>query len=133
MRQNTLEILSKESDPAYVEKLVSLLESTKEWENKVDFALQMAVEGFMKALGPLYLDYFQYHIKEAKVCALDYQKLLPLLVKTINRIYINNMWLSLKSASEWDDPWERACWIRTNIEAFQVMFGEMAGRLDDLT
>ncbi len=126
-----MEILPKKSDPAYVDKLISLLASTKEWENKADFALQMAVEGFMKALGPLYLDYFQYHIEEAKVCALDYQERLPYLVTPINRLYINNMWLSLKSASEWEDPWERACWIRTNIEAFQMMFGDVAGRLDD--
>lgn len=126
-----MEILPKESDPVYLDKLTALLKSAKEWENIEGFAYEIAVENFMIELGQLYLEYFQFHPEDAKICAIDFQPLLPLLVEPINENYISPIMRGINHADSWDDPWERACWLRTNIEAFHTLFGDIAGRLDD--
>jgi hypothetical protein len=40
-------------------------------------------------------------------------------------LYIFNLEHRLRGADEYDDPWEEACWGRTNIEAFNTMFKQV--------
>ena len=84
---------------------------------------------FMNAIGELYLKHFQFHLEDAKISMLDFQENMSILVKQIN-INVNEVRHALVTANEWAEPWETACWARTNIEAFQEMFGSFGGKLD---
>lgn len=116
--------MPKESETEYHHKLKSLLDSSKQWHNEISgFPLQEAVRNFIEEIGILYLNYFQTHLEESKICAIDYQQSLPLLVKLINTEYVYEMRHQLVTANAYDDTWETACSVRTNCEAFQDMFG----------
>ena len=69
-----MKIIDQDQNPIYVEKLRQLLESTKKWGNKVTgFKLEVEQEEFIDTICKLYMDYFQFHGEEAKICALEYQ------------------------------------------------------------
>jgi hypothetical protein len=105
----------------YQEDLIELIKSIQGWEKMTEKEQRVPVKKFMSALGHLFLDYFQFHLDEANACALQYRSLLNYSVDPITS-YIINLWHSLSGAGEYDDPWETACWGRTNIEAFNTMF-----------
>lgn len=126
-----MELLPKESSAEYNQKLKSLLATANLWGKEITgYALQVAVQDFMDKIGRLYLNYFQFHIEEANISAMDYQELLPKFVKVINLEYVYEKEHRLAMADNFDELWETACWARTNIEAFQAMCGNFAGHLD---
>jgi hypothetical protein len=108
----------------YKDSLIELITSIKEWEKWTEKEQRVPVIDFMDALGRLFLDYFQHHLDEANACAVQYQSLLNYSVDPITS-YIINLWHRLRSADDYDDPWEEACWGRTNIEAFNTMFKQV--------
>ena len=119
-------------DPEYHRKLISLIELAKEWGKTIGgYKLELDAADFMDALGKLYLDYFQFHIDEAVICAIDYKDMIPSLVPVINEYYIIPKCRSLKVHEYADPDWAEACYIRTNIEAFKDLFKEYARLIDD--
>jgi hypothetical protein len=88
-----------------------------------------AVKIFMKKLGLLFLDYFQIHLEEAEAIGRDHEPLLKSVFDDINSLYVIELWYQLTNADEWADVWKTACWGRTNIEAFNAMFGKRVGDL----
>jgi len=126
-----MEIIEEE-DQAYCDQLKELLASLKTWDqfqNEVD--LEISIEEFMDRLWELYLDYFQFHQEEAKICLLDFQELLISQVPNINKHYVAESMSAIISADDFQDPWEIACKWRSRIEAFHELFGYLTGRLED--
>lgn len=115
---------------SYSENLRILLQSIRGWERLSDFDKEYETEMFMEAIGKLFLDYFQFHIQEAKVIGEEFEKDLRSALRLINLHYVYYMEHRFSSASSWDDVWLTACVTATNIEAFAMMFGEVVGELD---
>lgn len=113
----------------YEALLIKQIESIRQWNDLFEDKQEWAVESFMDAIGRLFLDYYQFHLEESQACALKYQTLLENSVDSIIT-YIINLEHRLRSADAMDDPWETACWGRTNIEAVISMFGEPMKYLD---
>jgi hypothetical protein len=93
------------------------------------------IKAFMNAIGNLYMDYFQHHIDEAKACLAEvqacggsrYQENYGKDLEHINLYYIWEIVRRLENTDwAWDDPWELACRLRTNVEAFDMMFSEVS-------
>jgi hypothetical protein len=104
-------------------QLTDQLESIKRWHRLSTYNKIYAINDFMNAIGQLYMDYFQYHLDEAQACASFYHVIFKQEFMNIMRDYVYRFFFKLKSADEWDDPWVVACRVRTNIEAFNSMFG----------
>lgn len=96
----------------------------KSWQDLPDFDKKLATKKFMNHLGDLYLDFFQVHHDEAKACAEGYQDVLKNELSTLNVFYCLNLVAKLNKSDEYDSPWALACRGRTNIEAFNEMFGD---------
>ncbi|MCE5317513.1 MAG: hypothetical protein LLG04_09180 [Parachlamydia sp.] len=85
---------------------------------------------FMHAIGDLYMDYFQKHLSEASKCAQSHKEILQKENDAIFELYIIELMFKLENVDEqFDDPWDKACRGRTNIEAFNAMFGEIVDKL----
>jgi len=108
----------------YQQSLMELIQSIKGWEKLNEIEQEVQVFNFMDTLGHLFLDYFQFHLDESNACAVQYQSLLNYSVDPITS-YIINLWGRLEGAGEYEDPWDEACWGRTNIEAFNTMFKQV--------
>lgn len=110
-------------------QLVEQIQSINQWKDLPDMERRIAVKRFMKAIGHLYLDYYQFHLAESKACAYLYRSILE---KSIDPglSYISKLEHRLRSADAMDEPWEEACRGRTNIEAFNSMFGDSVEILD---
>lgn len=117
-------------DVSFQDKLVAQLKAVQSWEKLTDYQKELATESFMEAVGPLFLEYFQFHLEEAKAIGNKYAKELVCAVKVINVFYVYRLRYRLVSSDDWVDLWEVACWGATNIDAFHEMFGEIAGGLD---
>ncbi len=117
------EIIAKDSDPEFNNKLLNLLDSIKTW---------YIAKNFMDELWPLYLDYFQYHLEEAQIASINYQTLLADNIDVIQYRYVYKQFDAVEriTSNEYEDPpWELACEVRSTIEAFNDMFGFL-GRLE---
>ena len=78
-----MKIISRDSNPAFNKKLKELLAFTNDWDRKINrYELEVAIQEFMDAIWELYLNYFQYHPEEAKICAIDFQELLKAHIDT---------------------------------------------------
>lgn len=110
------------------EKLHLLLTLIKDWEKLSEKNQVIAIKFFMKCIGHLYLDYFQYHLDEAKEYGREHQEILRTILDPIEEFYIIPMDMRLhEMASDADLVWAEAASVRTNMEAFQDMFGEYSG------
>lgn len=112
---------NREND--YKALLTEQIESINQWNDLSENKRKVAVKNFMNAIGHLYLDYYQFHLDESKACALKHQSLIENSIDDI-LTYTINLGHALRTADDMDDPWEAACWGRTNIEAVISMFGE---------
>lgn len=126
---NTSDISSPESlkpSTNYQDELQGALNFTLEWHTKTTGSwLNRAVNLFLGFITELYLNYFQYDLAEAqriiKVSAVNVEKLTQDL-----RQYTNYGAKSFGYSHEWDEGFDldEACLLKTNIEAFNVMFLE---------
>ncbi len=121
------EIIAKDSDPVFTEKLINLLDSIKTWSiNVCERNLEEKTEKFMDDLWSLYLDYFQYHLEEVRIALVNHQKLLSKNIEILNDMYVDSQfdYVERTTSNEYlDPPWVEACKIRSRIEAFNDMFG----------
>ncbi len=120
-------IIAKNADPEFNEKLTELLDSIKTWSTNVsERNLEEKTEKFMDELWPLYLDYFQYHLEEARIASINHQELLSNNIEIINKMYVDSQfdYVERTTSNEYEDPpWVEACKVRSRIEAFNDMFG----------
>ena len=107
------------------EKIIAILNKLE-----VDFQIEreVALRKFMEVLGRVFLSVFQFHPEESRSCAAAHQRLIMRHFTHIKR-YLSELEAFLAEKSPYLSLWERACWERTNIEAFNVVCGEVA-RLD---
>lgn len=117
-------------DMTFQDKLRIQLKSIKNWESLSNFEKEHATAIFMKTIGCLFLEYFQYNLQEAKAIATEFSKEIAWAVRLINLFYIYRLDSRISSSDIWEDMLEPACRAMTNIEAFQAMFGDFAGELD---
>jgi hypothetical protein len=116
---------------SYKDQLVNELQSIAEWSSLSYWDKVDAADFFMSNIGILFIGYFQYHLDEAKQCGLEHKTILKHSIPAINEFYIIHLEHRIRNADyEFDDPWERACWLRTNVAAFEEMFGQITGPLN---
>ncbi len=109
-----------------------MLESADEWGKGIrGFDLEIAQETFMDTVGSLCFDYFQNHEEEAKIFTLDYESSISTIFEFINKEYVSHMYYKLQNISPEISGWVFACKIKTNIEAFNFLFGHVVGKLED--
>lgn len=118
-----------DKDEEYKALLLQQIKTINQWNDLPEDKQERMVENFMDAIGHLYLDYYQFHIVESRACALEHQTTLENAIGPIIT-YISNLESRLWTADAMDDPWEIACWGRTNIEALVAMFGRPMEVLD---
>lgn len=87
------------------------------------------IYGFMSSIGKLYLVYFQDHLDDAHALARDHQETLEKAIPLF-RSYGIKLENFLMGIFEGFDEWEVVCYKRTNIEAFNAMFGEVTRPID---
>lgn len=92
------------------EKLTILLKFVKNWSKFEGTGPRAAIEFFMMWVGHLYLEYFQYHLDEAKACGLDHLKTLTSILEPIEQKYILRNWRRFRSrSSDIDLVWAEMC------------------------
>ncbi len=113
----------------YIQQMISELSFFNDIDSYDEIERGMALQNLMDSLGLLYLEYFQFHLEEAMAFGSAQEPLLRLAARHIDEDYIS---LLRDLTLRLDEPelWERACWDRTRVEAFNAMFGEIVGRLD---
>jgi hypothetical protein len=111
------------------DRLTYVVQSIKRWRKLPERDKMNPIHQFMHALGNLYLEYFQSHLEEAKAIGKAHQNLLKDEFDTIYKLYVLK-WSSDCIRTHWYDRWDDVCRERTNIEAFNEMFGESVGNLD---
>lgn len=121
--------VDNEAKRKYSALLIEQIESIRSWDEIPEDYRNAAVKKFMGAIGRLYLDYYQFHLDESKDIAHKYKSILDNSTDSVFN-YISKLEYILRSADEMDDPWEKACIGRTNIEAFNAMFGDSIEILD---
>lgn len=119
-----------DSQASYKDQLINQIESVKKWDQLSGLIREEAIEEFMRNIGLLYIEYFQTHLEEANRCALPHKDHLEKAVRPIEMFYIRNVMSYLNNFDAYDDPWEKACWARTNVEAFNSIFGGITRNLD---
>lgn len=102
-------------------QLLEQIQSINRWNDLPEIKRKVAVEDFMEAIGRLYLDYYQFHLDEARNCSIKKKSTIESSFGFIIT-YISNLEHTLRTADAMEDPWETACRGRTNIEAFISMF-----------
>ncbi|MCE5317512.1 MAG: hypothetical protein LLG04_09175 [Parachlamydia sp.] len=108
----------------YQTQLLNQLVSIVEWRQYEDSEKKKAIWKFMDAIGNLYMDYFHDHQAQAKASLPLYKENLKHEFRQIIRLYVHQLMFRLENADELEEPWDIACRGRTNIEAFNAMFGE---------
>lgn len=88
------------------------------------------VKKFMHGLGRLFLDYFNTHPQIAHTYIDFNQVILSKAIKFIQQDYVLDLEQFLQSTFEGYGEWKLVCEQRTNIEAFNVMFGSVIDILD---
>ena len=112
------------------QKLITLLEFIKMSFNLNQTGKNTAVNIFMKWLCQLYLDYFQYHLDEAKEIGKKYENVLVALIDPIYYVRIvrfHHRMSCAEAVGYGDDLWDEACLVKTQLEAFHEMFGCISG------
>lgn len=120
---------SSKVEEEYSALLIKQIETISQWRDLPEHRQEKAVEKFMDAIGRLYLDHYQFHITESRALATKYSELIEDSIIPIIS-YVSNLEHALNTADDMDDPWETACWGRTNIEAVKTMFGEPMKHID---
>ena len=114
----------------YEKALILQLDSIKRWHDLPEIDQLKYSTTFMDKIGQLFLEYYQHHLEEAKGCGQIYKDSLEAAALIIADSYILDAANEIISAdTAWDDPWELACQTRTNIEAFNGMFGGIVNPL----
>lgn len=112
------------------QKLITLLEFMKMSFSLDEEGRDTAVNIFMKWLCRLYLDYFQYHLDEAKEIGERYEDVLLSLIDPIYEVHVEEFIDMVYWAREYaDDLWESGCLVKTKLEAFYEMFSSITGRI----
>jgi hypothetical protein len=136
INMNTNKINSLSGPPSnfdkekYEKALIDQLDSIKRWHDLPEFDQLKYTTTFMDKIGNLFLEYYQDHLDEARSCGQLYKASLEPATTLITDNYILHAANEITSAdTAWEDPWELACQTRTNIEAFNAMFGEIVNHL----
>lgn len=110
----------------YEKALFTQLDSIKRWHDLSENEQIKYTTMFMNKIGNLFLEYYQDHLDEALTCGKIYQSSLVEATPLITDNYMFDATKEITNAdAAWENPWELACQTRTNIEAFNAMFGEM--------
>lgn len=126
------DIESLERGPTiYSDQFKDLLHSLSDWVfRKENGKLNLTINDFMDNLWNLYLDYFQFHIEDAKFYASQYHDLIVDNYSYIHERYISKTIYRIRSADDYESKWDLACKFRSNIEVFQEIFGHIVGKIN---
>lgn len=101
---------------------VTTIDPLKDWLKAQDL-----IKDFLGEIGKLFLEYFQFHLDEARSCGYLYKDILKNLIWPIEHLgYIRDE-ITWCTRSSYADDYEPILLARTNLEAFNSMFGEVVG------
>lgn len=109
----------------YVNSLLKQIEAIRELEQLKKGEKRDRIKHFMISVGELFLDHFQRHPQIAQGIAEPHKEALAKVVPLIQENYVAKLEEFLQGTFEGYGEWKLACQQRTNIEAFNSMFGNL--------
>jgi hypothetical protein len=131
MMANSLRTFNLNSDRMkYSSSLLEQIEGTRNLETLNASETNQKVDAFMTEISKLYLQYNQLHIDQAETDVKDMKLVLDKAKDHIIEHYQNRLEIQLDLPFENNYEWLTVCKRRTNLEAFNIMFGKLVGNLD---
>lgn len=114
----------------YTKRLGASIQSLKGIQALANEDKQERIETFMDSVGSLFLEHFQDYLPEAKQGSHSFQSILQEAAPWLRKCYLLKLENLLLGTFEGYGEWNKACRQRTNIEAFNTMFHDVALPLD---